>query len=157
MATGQRNDPYRAYNFELEIDGVARGAFTEVSGLTAEGDPVDYREGTDVQANVRKLVGLRKYANLTLKRGYTRDVTLWQWYGNIVNGVQDRRNVTVTLMNEARVPVLRWQAENAWINKIEGPALKATGNEVAIESVELVHEGLTIEAVGAVVVVPPAG
>ena len=66
---------------------------------------------------------------------------------NIVNGAADRRNVTIVLMNEAREPVLRWHAENAWVNKIEGPSLKAAGNEVAMESVELVHEGLTIETV----------
>jgi len=145
MATDQRNDPYRAYNFVLEIDNVAKGAFAEVGGLTAEGDAVDYREGSDVQQNVRKLPALRKYANLTLKRGYTQDKALWQWYTNIMNGVADRRNVTIVLMNEARQPVLRWHAENVWINKIEGPAFKASSNDVAMESVELVHEGLTIE------------
>ena len=73
MATGERRDPFRAFNFQLEIDNIARGAFSECSGLTAEGDAVDYREGTDLQPNVRKLVGLRKYTNITLKRGYTQD------------------------------------------------------------------------------------
>ena len=145
MATAERSDPFRAFNFQLEIDGVPLGAFTEASGLTAEGDAVDYREGTDVQLNVRKLIGLRKYTNITLKRGYTQDKSLWRWYRNIVNGSADRRNVTIVLMNEAREPVLRWHAENAWINKIEGPSFKASGNEVAMESVELVHEGLTLE------------
>ncbi len=144
-ATDQRNDPFRGYNFSLEIDNVPRGAFSEVGGLTADGDSVDYREGTDLQQNVRKLVGLRKYTNLTLKRGYTQDKVLWQWYLNIMNGVPDRRNVTIVLMNEQRQPVLRWHAENAWINKIEGPALKASSNDVAMESLELVHEGLTLE------------
>ncbi len=146
MATDQRNDPYRAYNFVLEIDSLPKGAFSEVGGLTAEGDAVDYREGSDLQQNVRKLVGLRKYANLTLKRGYTQDKALWQWYTNIMNGVADRRNVTIVLMNEARQPVLRWHAENAWINKIEGPSFKASSNDVAMESVELIHEGLTLES-----------
>lgn len=145
MATGDRRDPYRSFNFQLEIDGVPLGAFSECSGLTAEGDAVDYREGTDLQPNVRKLPGLRKYTNITLKRGFTQDKSLWVWYQNIFNGIADRRNVTIILMNEERQAVLRWHAENAWINKIEGPSLKASGNEVALESVELVHEGLTIE------------
>jgi phage tail-like protein len=145
MATAERRDPYRAFNFQLEIDGIPLGAFSEASGLTAEGDAVDYREGTDKQSNVRKLVGLRKYANITLKRGYTQDKSLWAWYGNIVNGQPDRRNVTIVLLNEARQPVLRWHAESAWVNKIEGPSFKASGNEVAMESVELVHEGLVLE------------
>ena len=145
MANDQRTDPYRAYNFVLEIDNIPKGAFAEVGGLTADGDSVDYREGTDLQSNVRKLVGLRKYTNLMLKRGYTQDKALWQWYTNIMNGVPDRRNVTIVLMNERREAVLRWHAENAWINKIEGPALKASSNDVAMESLELVHEGLTLE------------
>jgi phage tail-like protein len=138
-------DPYRSFNFELVIDNIPSGAFSECSGLTAEGDAVDYREGTDRQANVRKLVGLRKYTNIALKRGFTQDLSLWTWYGNIRDGVADRRNVTIVLLNEQRLPVLRWHAERAWINKIEGPAFKASGNEVAIESLEIVHEGLTIE------------
>lgn len=145
MATGERRDPYRSFNFQLEIDGVPLGAFSEVSGLTAEGDAVDYREGTDVQQNVRKLPALRKYSNITLKRGYSQDKSLWRWYANIVNGQPDRRDVTIVLLNESRQPVLRWHAESAWINKIEGPSLKAAANEIAMESVELVHEGLTIE------------
>src|SRR5688572_11096657 len=145
MATGERRDPFRAFNFQLVIDGVPLGAFSEVSGLTAEGDAVDYREGTDLAANVRKLPGLRKYTNITLKRGYTQDKSLWTWFANITNGIADRRDVTIVLMNEQRQPVLRWHAESAWINKIEGPSFKASGNEVAMESVELVHEGLTLE------------
>jgi phage tail-like protein len=145
MATGVRNDPYRSFNFQLLIDGIPLGGFSEASGLTAEGDAVDYREGTDMQSNVRKLVGLRKYANITLKRGYTQDKSLWTWHMAIVNGTPDRRNVTIVLMNEAHQPVLRWHVENAWVNKIEGPSFKAAGNEIAMESVEIVHEGLTIE------------
>lgn len=145
MATADRRDPYRSFNFQLEIDGIPLGAFAEASGLTAEGDAVDYREGTDRQNNVRKLVGLRKYTNITLKRGYTQDRSLWRWYVNIVNGEADRRNVTIVLMNEKREAVLRWHAENAWVNKIEAPSFKASGNEIAMESIELVHEGLTVE------------
>lgn len=143
--TDQRTDPYRGYNFILEIDNVPKGAFSEVGGLTADGDSVDYREGTDMQPNVRKLSGLRKFVNLTLKRGYTQDRSLWQWYVNVMNGLDDRRNVTIVLLNERRQAVLRWHAENAWINKIEGPSLKASSNDVAMESLELVHEGLTLE------------
>ena len=145
MATAERRDPYRTFNFQLQIDGVPLGAFSEVSGLTADGDSADYREGTDLQPNVRKLVALRKFTNIVMKRGYTQDRSLWVWYGNILNGQPDRRNVTIVLMNEARQPVLRWHIENAWINKIEGPSFKAAGNEVAMESVELIHEGLTLE------------
>jgi phage tail-like protein len=72
MPTDTRNDPFRGFNFRVEIEGLPVAAFTEVTGLTAEGDPVDYREGTDPTNNVRKLVGLRKYSNLMFKRGYTQ-------------------------------------------------------------------------------------
>jgi phage tail-like protein len=145
MPTSGRVDPFRTFNFHLEFNGQVIGGFSEVSGLTADGDAVDYREGSDPQLNVRKLVGMRKFGPVTCKRGYTLDKTLWDWHNNISNGVADRRDVTVILLNEAKQPVLRWHIENAWVNKIEGPSMKASANEVAIESVELIHEGLTIE------------
>ena len=145
MPTDTRNDPFRGFNFRVEIEGLPVAAFSEVSGLTAEGDPVDYREGTDPTNNVRKLVGLRKYANLMLKRGYTQNTTLWDWYRRIAEGQADRRNGSIVLMNEAHRDVMRWNFDNAWINKIEGPGLNAANNEVAIENMELCHEGLSFE------------
>ncbi len=145
MASDTRNDPFRGFNFRVEIDGIGVGAFSEVSGLTADGDAVDYREGTDAINNVRKLTGLRKFTQLVFKRGYIKDQRLWQWYERIAAGQDDRRNGSVVLRNEAQKDVMRWNFENAWVNKIEGPAFKAAGNEVAIESMELVHEGLSFE------------
>jgi phage tail-like protein len=146
MATGDRRDPFRTFNFQLEIDNIPLGAFSEVSGLTANTDAVDYREGTDLNPSVRKLPGLTKQSNITLKRGITTDLSLWQWRQNIVDGLPDRRNVTIVLLNEQRQAVLRWHAESAWPTKIDGPSFKAAANEVAMESIELVHEGLEIEA-----------
>lgn len=145
MPTSGRVDPFRTFNFRLEFNGQEIGGFSEVSGLMADGDAIDYREGSDPQLNVRKLPGLRKFGQVTLKRGYTTDKTLWEWHNNISNGVVDRRDVTVVLLNETREAVLRWHIENAWVNKIEAPGMKASANEVAIESAELVHEGITIE------------
>lgn len=145
MGTGVRVDPFRAFNFRVEIDGLTVGSFSECSGLTSEGDAVDYREGTDFPLTVRKLMGLRKYTNIVLKRGYTTNNELWSWYKNIMNGVADRRNGSIILMDEEHKDVMRWSVENAWINKIEGPTFNATANEVAIESIELVHEGLMLE------------
>jgi phage tail-like protein len=145
MATDTRKDPFRGFNFRVDIDGIGAGSFSEVSGLTADGDAVDYREGTDAVNNVRKLQGLRKFTMLVFRRGYTQDDEMWRWYTRIYNGQDDRRNGSVVLYNEARKPVMRWNFENAWINKIEGPSLKASGNEVAIESMELCHEGLSFE------------
>jgi phage tail-like protein len=145
MGTSVRTDPFRAFNFRVEFDGLTVGSFSEVSGLTADGDSVDYREGTDLPLTVRKLMTLRKYTNIVLKRGYTTNDELWAWYRNIANGISDRRNGSIILMDEERNEVMRWNVENAWINKIEAPTFNATANEVAIESCELVHEGLMLD------------
>jgi len=145
MATGDRNDPYRGFNFRIEINGLTVGAFTEVSGLDADGDAVDYREGTDKVNWARKLPALRKFSNITLKRGITQNKELWAWYRNIAAGVPDRRDGSIILMNEAREDVLRWRFRSAWPNKVTGPSLNAKGNEVVMESVELCHEGLDID------------
>jgi phage tail-like protein len=144
MATATRIDPFRTFNFRIEIDGLTVGAFRECSGLTADGNSVEYREGTDVARTVRKLPGLLTYGNITMGRGYTLNRELWTWYTNIVNGQSDRRNGTIVLMNEAREDVMRWDVENMWIKKIEAPSFNATSNEVAMEKVEIVHEGLTL-------------
>ncbi len=145
MPTGTRVDPFRTFNFRLEIDGLTVGSFRECSGLAADGNSIDYREGTDLPRSVRKLIGLQTYPNVTFKRGYTTNTELWDWYKNIVNGISDRRNGSVILMDEQRQDVMRWSLENMWIKKIEAPTFNATANEVAVESVELVHEGLTLE------------
>ncbi len=144
MPTDTRADPYRGFNFRVEIDSTEAGVFSEASGLTAEGDPVEYRGGEDPNWS-RKLTGLRKFANISLKRGYVKDDTLWKWYVNIANGIDDRRNGSIILMDEEHKDVMRWNFENAWLNKIEGPSMNATGNEVAIESIELCHEYLVLE------------
>ncbi len=145
MAIATRIDPFRTFNFRLEIDGLTVGSFRECSGLAADGNAVEYREGTDIPRSSRKLIGMVSYPNVTLKRGQTTNPELWNWYRNIVNGIPDRRNGSVILMDEQRQDVMRWSIENMWIKKIEAPSFNATANEVAVESVELVHEGLMLE------------
>lgn len=147
MPVDSRLDPFRSFNFRLEIDGTAVAAFSDVSGIGSDGDVVPYRTGMDIPLTNRQLPGLRKFTPITLSRGMINDSTLWDWYANISNGSPDRRNGTIVLMDEQRNDVLRWHFENAWPNKITGPTLKAGGNEVAVESVDLVHEGLTLEVV----------
>jgi phage tail-like protein len=145
MATGDRKDPYRGYNFRVEIDNTAVAGFREVGGLTFNTDPVEYREGTDQPLHVRKLTGLRKFANLTLKRGFTDNKELWNWYRNVLNGVLDRRDGALVLQDEQHQDVLRWKFENGWIAKWEGPAMNATSNDVAIESLEICVERVELE------------
>ena len=148
MATAERIDPFRAFNFTVYIDGKDVGGFSEVSGLSSDGDMVDYREGTDVELTTRKLPGLRKYTPIKLTRGYTTNLYLWQWYAEISAGKRQRKDGTIALRNDEGKEVMRWHFEHAWINKIEGPTFKASGNEIAMESVELVHEGLTVDVAG---------
>jgi phage tail-like protein len=142
----ERLDPFRTFNFRLEIDNVPVAAFSEVSGLQSDGDVADYRTGMDIPLTNRKLPGLRKFGPIGLKRGMVNDTTLWDWYRNIATGKKDRRNGSVILMDEERNDVLRWNFESAWPNKIAASDLKAAGNEVAIESMELIVENIVLEA-----------
>lgn len=143
--TGSRNDPYRTFNFRVEIDGTAVAGFRECSGLNFTTDPVEYREGTDVALSPRKLLGLRKFANLQFKRGFTQDKSLWTWYKNILNGTDDRRNGSIVLQDELHNDVLRWEFEAGWITRWEGPTFNATSNDVAIETIELVVERVELQ------------
>jgi phage tail-like protein len=138
-----RNDPYAQYNFVLEIEGTTVAGFTEVGGLNVEQDIIEYREGSDT-ASVRKLPGLRKYANITLKRGYTQNRDLWNWRKTTIDGATERKAGAVILRDEAGEPALRWEFREGWIAKYDGPALKATANEAAMETVEIAVENVEL-------------
>lgn len=140
-----RNDPYAQFNFLVELDGLTVAGFTEVGGLATESDVIEYRNGSD-DATVRKLPGLRKYSNITLKRGYTQNLELWQWRQTTEDGQTERRDGVIILLDEARQPVLRWIFREGWLSKYEGAALNSTTMEAAIESIEIAHEGLVMEA-----------
>jgi phage tail-like protein len=141
-----REDPYRGFNFLVEIDNIPVAGFSEVGGLSGDGDIIEYREGSDVPLTVRKITGLHKWANVTLRRGITRSRALWMWRLNILNGVNDRRNGAIVLLDEQRNRVMEWRFANGWISKYDAGTLNAKGNEVALENVEICHEGLRVEA-----------
>jgi phage tail-like protein len=142
MASSQRDDPYKGFNFLVEIDGVALAAFSEVSGLESETEVIEYRTGAET-STVRKLPGLTKHANLVLRRGVTQDAELWNWRKTVVDGNVDRRNGSIVLLDDDRTAVVRWNFFQGWISKWTGPNLNAKGNEVAIETIEIAHEGLS--------------
>jgi phage tail-like protein len=144
MATSVRNDPYQHFNFLVEIDGVPRAGFTEVSGMTTDTDPIPYREGADKALHTRMLTGLRKHTPIVCKRGWTKDQNLWQWRLDIIRGTVKRRSADIILLDEQRHEVLRWRVSEAWISKWESAPFNAKTNEVAIESIELIHEGLEL-------------
>lgn len=143
MPTAARNDPYSAFNFLVDIDGITVAGFSECSGLTAESDHIEYRTG-DMDITVSKLPGLRKYANLTLKHGLTSSAELWQWRLTVVNGKTVRRSGSITLLDEGRKKALEWTFSQGWPCKYEGPTLNGKNNEVAIETLEICHEGLVL-------------
>jgi phage tail-like protein len=145
-----RNDPYSALHFRVVIDGVlddgqsVRGSFSEVSGLEVEIVPIEYRNGSE-DNTVRKIPGLKKFTNITLKRGVIGELTLWNWIKSVMDGQVQRANGTITLLDESGQPVMTWKFRRAWPCKWTGPALNAAANEIAIESLELCHEGLEAE------------
>ena len=137
-----RHDPLANFRFRVEIDGLAVAFFSEVTLGASYVDVIQYREGGD--NTIRKLVGLAHYGNVTLKRGVTQSLDLYQWFRQVVSGqiANARRNVVVILTDEALNDVARFVIHNAWPVKIEAPTLNAKGNEVAIESLELTNEGI---------------
>lgn len=141
MATGDRKDPYRSFNFLVEIDGIARAGFRECSGLDTSQDPIEYREGND-GSTARKLPGLNKYSNITLKWGMTDDDELWKWRKNAMDGGVKRKNGSIVLLDSSGDEKARWNFREGWPTKWTGPSFNATGNEVAIETLEIAHEGL---------------
>jgi phage tail-like protein len=141
MATGQVTDPFGNFNFLVEIDGITRAAFQEVSGFDSTIDVIEHREGGE-NTTLRKLPGMTKYSNLTLKWGITDDVDLYTWHRQIVQGQIERRNGSIVLLDRAGQEVARWNFFRAWPTKYDGPDLNAEGNDVAIETLELAHEGV---------------
>jgi len=140
---GSRNDPYGAFNFIVQIDGVNVAGFSEIGGLSTETNVIEYREGNQ-DITLRKMPGLRKYTNITLKRGYTNSQDLWKWRQSVMQGRTERKSGTIILQNEQRQPALKWAFKEAWPSKWDGPALNAKNNEVAIESMEVVCEDLSL-------------
>jgi phage tail-like protein len=144
MPSGQREDPFNATNFRVEIDGIAAAGFLAVSGIEADVIAADYRNGNDKTLNPRKLPGEAKYSNIALKRGLTSDLTLWKWMQDTLDGKLVRKNMSVVLLSDAGEEVLRFNFTNAWPVKWSGPNLNAETNEIAIETLEITHEGLSI-------------
>jgi len=142
MALGNRKDPYRVYNFIVEIDGITRAGFRECSGLDTSQDPIDYREGTD-PLTTRKIPGMVKYSNISLKWGMTDDTEFWEWRQKAMDGKVERKNGSIVLLDDTGAEKWRWNFRDGWPTKWTGPSLNATGNEVAIESLEIVHEGIS--------------
>ena len=135
--------PYRNFRFRLEIDGLDAGSFSEVSGFDATMDVVEYRAGDDPAITPTKLPGLIKYGNITLKWGSSETMVLYDGLIDITEGTIEKKTVTLTALDEEGSPAASWRCINAWPVKYTAPDFNGTSSEVAIETIELAHEGLT--------------
>ena len=146
----KKNYPLPKFHFSVEWPGdESRIGFTEVSGLDFETTPIEYREESNPLYNKSKQPGLTKYADITLKRGTFlgnfKFFTEWRKTMMFQEGKEKfRKDVTIKLLDEEHKPVISWRLSKAWPSKIQSTDLKADGNEVAIETMVLVHEGLSI-------------
>lgn len=137
--------PIPVFHFTVQWGGTRIG-FSEVSGLTQENQAIEYRDGSFPEYSSIKMPGLRKFSNVTLKRGIVKaDNDFFKWLSTVKLNQVERRDVVISLLNEEHTPVMTWKIHNAFPVKVEGPGLKASGNEVAIESIEIAHEGLELQ------------
>lgn len=148
-ALGIRNDPYLGANFLVEIEGLVVGGFQEVTGLSVETETQDYREG-GVNEYVHKLAGPTRYpSNLVLKKGLTDIGSLWSWHQDVVAGTIERKNGSIYLLDRMGLPAMWWNFTEAYPVKWSGPDLRAEQGSVAVETLELVHRGISKPALSA--------
>ncbi|HEX8831684.1 MAG TPA: phage tail protein [Longimicrobium sp.] len=149
-----RDNPYSAFNFIVALggrqgdgtEGAIIGGFSDVSGLGVDVNYSEYRNGNEKFNTVRKIPNTHKVDDVTLKRGVVGSDDLWLWLRGVRDGTAEPRNVTITLLDEARNAVVAWTLRNAQPKKWAGPTLAAKGGgEVAMEELHLVHEGLEYE------------
>jgi len=144
MAEGTRTDPYMGFNFVVELGGVVVAGFTEVTGLQVEVEIQEYREG-GLNEYMHKRVGPTRYpSNLVLKHGITDKRELWKWHQDVAHGKVERKNGSIILLSPAGDEVWRWNFEGAYPVRWNGPDLRANTAEVAVETLELVHRGITL-------------
>ncbi len=137
--------PLPKFHFLVEWGGTKIG-FSEVSGLDVETEVIEYRDGLQPTYSKRKMPGMQKYSNITLKRGvFQSDNEFYDWWNTVKLNTIERRDIVISLLNEEHEPVVTWKVINAWPVKVQSTDLKSDGNEVAIETLELAHEGLTIQ------------
>lgn len=137
--------PLPKFHFQVEWGGTQIG-FTEVTGLDVETELIEYRHGASPEYHKTKMPGMRKYSNITLKRGtFQGDNEFFNWFNTVSLNTIERRDLTLSLLNETHEPVVVWKIKNAFPIKVQSTDLKSDGNEVAIETLELAHEGLVIQ------------
>lgn len=144
MANGRNTDPLISAQFAIEFQGVIAGAFQECTGMGSENDVVEYKASSQKGDYViQKVPGRMKWNNITLKRGLTDAIDLWDWRKLVEQGKieEARKNGSIIMFDQTGKEVARWNFTNAWPSKISGPAANAGENTAAIEEMEITHEG----------------
>jgi phage tail-like protein len=145
---GEKQDnvwPLPKFYFQLKVDGGMEASFQEVSGLDAETDVAEYRHGDSPVFSKIKMPGLRKYSDVTLKKGhFTKDIKFFEWYNKIKLNTIERKTVTISLLNEGGSPEIVWTLTNAFPKSIKSTELNSGSSDPAVESLVLAHEGLAI-------------
>lgn len=136
----------RNFQFTVSLGGEIT-AFQEVTLPESEIEVIEYRSGSDVYSSTRKIPGLVKYSNLILKRGLIKSPEMYDWFKQAKQGTPERKNVTVSILNEEHEPFVVWKLKNCWPVKYSGPTLNAKGNEVAIETLEIATEDVDVETI----------
>ncbi|WP_448205609.1 phage tail protein [Azospirillum sp. sgz302134] len=148
MAGEEQNNiwPLPKFYFSVKV-GDQTISFQEVSGLDSEARPIEYRHGDSPSFYPIKMPGLGKVGNVTMRKGiFVSDTKLWEWFNQIAMNTIKRQTVVINLLDEKGAPKMVWTLQNAWPTKVTGTDLKSEGNEVAVESVEVAYETLTISA-----------
>lgn len=139
--------PQPNFHFMVDWDDETDMQCSEVSGLDVELDEIEYRYGSSPEFSVTKMSGLRKSSNVTIKKGvFKQDNRFFDWLNKVQMNIPERKTVTIQLLDETQKTVMSWKLINAWPKKVSSPDMKADASEVAIEEIEIVHEGVTIEA-----------
>ena len=136
-------DPLVSFHFQVEA-GAMKGHFRECTGLGSESDVVEYKATENGKPVIKKVPGRLKWENIVLKRGITDDMEIWKWRKDIEEGkvASARRNGSIVMVDQTGAEVARWNFQQAWPSKVTGPQLNAQSNEIAIEEMTLVHEGI---------------
>jgi len=141
---GSDNDPIKNFQFTVDFGGETTN-FQDVILPESEIEVIEYRDGSDVSSGVRKMPGLTKYSNLVLKRGLIKSSELYKWFKQTKQGTLERRDITVSILNEEKEPFATWRFKNCWPTKYSGSTLKAKGNEVVMETLEIAIEDVNLE------------
>lgn len=140
------NYPLPKFHFRVDWDGIANAGFTEVTGLEVTTEKIEYRDGASPEFSKIKMPGMQTFGDITLKRGsFKGDNEFFDWWNTVAMNTITRRNVTISLLNEAHEPVVVWKVKNAWPLKVTSSDLNAGSNEVSVETLVLAHEGVTVE------------